>query len=128
MTGPLEIVIVDDDADSLEALADLVRFLGFEPSPFDRAVPAHAYVTQALPRVAAVLTDLEMPELDGAALARELRRTAGALPILLVSGAAEPQLDTLRHSGLFVDVIGKGAGFDTLTAAIARAIGSPRAG
>lgn len=109
MSMSREVVIVDDDVSTLNALAELVSFLGAKPTPFACSRRARDYVVRAPDRVVMVVTDLDMPELDGEALARELRDAADALPVLLVSGAATTRLDQLRASGLFVDVIGKSA-------------------
>jgi FixJ family two-component response regulator len=102
-----------------------VRFLGSDPTPFISAREARAYIEGARPRIAAVVTDLEMPEIDGEMLARDVRRIDASLPILLVTGAAEPRLAIARDSGLFVDVIGKACDHGSLIDAISRSLKAP---
>lgn len=51
-----------------------------------------------------VVCDHDMPEMDGADLARALRRLAPKLPILMVSGSPEArELGTLAGVSIFLD-------------------------
>jgi DNA-binding response OmpR family regulator len=82
---PGNVLIVDDERDTNELLADLVRTRGFEPIQLFHgngvleAVRAH---TPAL-----ILLDLMMPDLDGFAVCEQLKkdRHTNLIPILMVT-------------------------------------------
>lgn len=122
MTISREVVIVDDDEDTLDALADLVRYLGSDASPFLCSRRAQEYIREALDRILLIVTDLEMPHLDGETLARNVRAIDSCMPILLVSGAATAQLDQARNSRLFTAVIRKDGPIDELVAAVSESV------
>ena len=77
------IFIVDDDADHLSALADLIGTSGY-------AVHAFASASEALDAMDAqpdlIISDLRMPRMDGMALLRELRAQKQAAPFVLLTG------------------------------------------
>ncbi|HEV8036377.1 sigma-54 dependent transcriptional regulator [Yoonia sp.] len=77
------IFIVDDDADHLSALADLVETSGY-------AVQAFASATAALAAMAAqpdlVISDLRMPGMDGIAFVKALRAQEQGVPVVLLTG------------------------------------------
>ena len=83
------IVVVEDDSDTREALAEFLRAVGFEVLEAANGHAALDVVSASQPD--AVVTDLRMPRMDGIQLIRALR-TADAtrrLPILCVSGDGE---------------------------------------
>ncbi len=77
------IFIVDDDADHLSSLADLVEASGYVAEAFPSAV-------EALKAMAAepdlVISDLRMPKMDGIAFVNELRTQKHAVPVVLLTG------------------------------------------
>jgi CheY-like chemotaxis protein len=82
--GSISILLVDDHDDSREVFATILRYHGYvvmEASDGDEALR----LTQtAVPGV--VVTDLNMPGLDGASLIRVLKRDLGlAIPTLVVT-------------------------------------------
>ncbi|MDB4966929.1 MAG: putative Histidine kinase [Myxococcales bacterium] len=81
---PARVLLVEDDADSREALASLLAVGGFEVASADCGEAAVR--TFAAGRFDAVLTDLDLPDLDGWEVARRIRRLAPALPIALITG------------------------------------------
>lgn len=126
MTRAPEVVVVDDDEDALDALADLIRLIGPDASPFLSARHARDYICGAAERIAMVVTDLEMPDLNGEALAREVHMVDETLPVVLVSGAASSRLDRARSSGLFLDVISKTSAIDDMIAALRQSLAKSR--
>jgi CheY-like chemotaxis protein len=83
------ILIVDDDGDARGALAELLRSRGVEV--VEAADGAEALVLAEARRPAAVLTDLDMPTMDGRGLLARLRAHPGlsSTPVLVVSASTE---------------------------------------
>jgi CheY-like chemotaxis protein len=117
------VLCVDDD----EAICEL----------YQAAFPAwgHRAVTSMSPLQAlntignqdvqfdAILLDYEMPEMNGAELAAEIKRQHPNLPIMMVSGNAE----IVRHAPQFVDItIAKGSELALLISQIENLIVSYR--
>ncbi|MFZ5751390.1 MAG: sigma-54-dependent transcriptional regulator [Pseudomonadota bacterium] len=82
MTAP--VFVVDDDADHLAALCDLIGAGGHRARAFAGAAEALAATTTETP--AAVLTDLRMPGMDGFALVEALRTADPDLPVIVLTG------------------------------------------
>lgn len=76
--------IVDDDADHLAALSDLVETAGYTV----RAFPAAGDLLTAMAsrRPDMVISDLRMPGIDGIGLLHALREQALAVPVILLTG------------------------------------------
>ncbi|MEW6411867.1 MAG: response regulator [Candidatus Zixiibacteriota bacterium] len=91
MTTPkAKILVVDDDANLLELLVDTLDAIGYE------AVGA-AGGQDALDKLAhdtfdMLISDIKMPEMDGIALAREVRSLYPKLPILFITGFPSPEI------------------------------------
>ncbi|QUJ78219.1 sigma-54-dependent Fis family transcriptional regulator [Sulfitobacter albidus] len=81
MTG--SVFIVDDDADHLSALADLVETSGYTVETFQSA--AAALDAMALPPDL-VISDLRMPGMDGIAFLKVLRERRINVPVVLLTG------------------------------------------
>jgi DNA-binding response OmpR family regulator len=84
---PHQIVIVDDEPDILEVLADVLRDEGYTPVVFHDGVEALTYLEEREPGL--LLTDLHLPSMSGQNLISRLRSCHGAsLPVVVMSGAA----------------------------------------
>ena len=81
------ILVVDDDADQLDTIGDLLRSAGFEAD----LVQTGKDLRRAMARqqYALLMLDLHLASEDGMSLARELRAHS-SLPIIMISGAADP--------------------------------------
>lgn len=89
--GSISVLLVDDHDDSREVFATILRYHGYvvmEASDGDEAL---RLTRTAAPGV--VVTDLNMPGLDGASLIRVLKRDAGlaAIPTLVVTADTASQ-------------------------------------
>jgi two-component system response regulator HydG len=120
MKSALRVLVVDDDASARSALQALLKTQGYE---VDTAVDGAA----ALERLAEippdlVVTDLDMPNMNGLELLAELRQRDRGLPVLVVTSAAELQTAVKAMRAGAFDYITKPVDFDELTLAITRAI------
>jgi two-component system C4-dicarboxylate transport response regulator DctD len=94
-----KILVVDDDADWRGAIAD-----GLELSGFVVAVACDGTVALQILQsfdAAVVVTDLQMPRMHGIELLDRLRRIDARLPVIVMTGAGEPEADAARRLGAF---------------------------
>ncbi len=93
-------LIVDDEAVIRETLATLLTRLGFESIAAGDGAEALIQIGQYSDDIHFVITDINMPVMDGVALARILRRMNPELPIIAMSGLQdEERLLKLRDVG-----------------------------
>jgi len=94
------ILLVDDEQAVREVLRHSLEANGYVCLPAGEGAEAVSLFIQHRDRIAAVLTDMMMPNMDGAALTRILRRTNPKLPIIGMSGVGDlgsiKDLDALR--------------------------------
>ena len=81
------VLVIDDSAANLKLLRVLLLTEGFQVSTAANAAEALALVAQALPDL--VLTDVQLPDLNGLELARQLkaRQTARAGNVVAIDNA-----------------------------------------
>lgn len=91
MPKPKLIGIVDDDPDLPTALSSLIRSMGYQAECFRSAVDF--LNCDSLDAYACVISDIHMPVLTGLELTRRLKRLAPKLPVILMTGRAEPGLE-----------------------------------
>ncbi|NQZ30933.1 MAG: sigma-54-dependent Fis family transcriptional regulator [Oceanospirillaceae bacterium] len=84
MKQEMYVVIIDDDSEIIEALAEMLTLEGFKVRSYQRAQDA---LSSLAPESAAVvLTDVRMPKMDGMSLLNRLQLLDSDIPVLLMSG------------------------------------------
>jgi PAS domain S-box-containing protein len=96
---PLEVLLVDDEQLVRDGTAAMLRELGHRVVEAAGAGEALEKLQDGL-QVDVVVTDYKMPRMDGAELARRLRRSQPHLPVLLITGYSGHADDTLGLSRL----------------------------
>jgi FixJ family two-component response regulator len=81
------ISIVDDDCGVREAMANLLRSLGYEVTTFDSA--EDFLESGRLGRTSCLITDLHMPDLDGLELQSRLIAQGHQTPVIFVTAYPE---------------------------------------
>ena len=81
-----EIVVIDDEPDILDVLADVLRDEGYSPVVFRDGFEALDYLRDHRPSL--VLSDLRLPSMSGQEFIAKLRSLHGpSLPVVVMSGA-----------------------------------------
>lgn len=94
----MRVLVVDDNADAADTLAEVVRLLGCDARVCYDGASALAAVRAEPPDVC--LLDLTMPELDGLELAGLIRAQIGRRPMLLVATTALGSLEDRTATAL----------------------------
>ncbi len=84
--GRGSILFVEDDEDQLATAPRMLSRLGYQVTPCRSALMAIEALERAPEAFDLVLTDYDMPEMDGIELAHRLETLVPGLPVVLVSG------------------------------------------
>jgi CheY-like chemotaxis protein len=85
------IFVVDDDANVRESIVALLTQQGYRVMTMTDGIEALAQYAVRAQEVSLIVTDIDMPHLDGRALGGAIRRVNPAARILFISGTASPQ-------------------------------------
>lgn len=98
---PKSIFVVDDDEMLTRLGAQIFRSHGYAVRTFSSVADCLAAVAARAPDC--IVSDLQMPGLDGAQLIEALRARALAVPVIIVTAASGPslQLDRARRAGAY---------------------------
>ena len=119
MAGDVSVAVVDDDPSALEALAGLVRALGFHATCFACAED----LLRAAPfDIDCLLSDLRMSGLSGLELAGRLAHASRPVPTVIVTAYADDIAPGAAAQAGVVAILVKPVRPDDLEAAIRRAI------
>lgn len=117
---PRHVLLVDDDADVVRSLGRVLRARGYLVTATTSAIEAVALVTQS--NFDVILSDINMPEMDGIMLLRNVRAHDLHVPVVLLTG--KPTVDTavmaLEHGALHY--LTKPIHMDTLEHALDKAV------
>ena len=83
----INVLVVDDNEDIRETVAVILSGSGYRCELVKNGVEAMKRVRQS--RFDAVITDVEMPEMDGIALTRELSHDFSDLPVMIMTGHSD---------------------------------------
>jgi len=94
------ILLIDDDPALLEALTETVKLFVPDAKVHTAAsAPAALDILQAS-RFAAIISDISMPDMNGLALVREIKKHHMGIPIVLIS-ASPSMIEKCRDGGAF---------------------------
>lgn len=89
MNEPPRVYLVEDDAAVLRSLEALLRMFHYDVRSYPTAREFLRDIPHASP--GCVLTDLNMPEINGRELQQILRRSGSRLSVVMLTGAADPE-------------------------------------
>jgi two-component system chemotaxis response regulator CheY len=111
------IMIVDDDRDFREALAEILRGAGYSTAVFGNGSEAFRFL-QKNPPPKLILLNLMMPVMNGWAFMAEKQRVPGLreVPVLLLSGMGDlpEQAEVLKAAGYLTKPVEVGHLLDTI--------------
>jgi PAS domain S-box-containing protein len=110
------VLVVDDNQSIVELLQGLLEQAGAEVGPCHSAADVLGALGSDPEPWDLLVTDFDMPEMDGATLAAAARKLKPDLPILLCTGAPGPHLERHRHQPVFDAIIGKPATLESVVA------------
>jgi two-component system, OmpR family, response regulator len=90
---PPTILVVDDDPHIRTLLDRVLTRAGYDVAQAEDGLAALAQVAAHAPDL--ILTDVQMPRLDGIGLARRLTGPAATIPVILMSGERVPSEDAV---------------------------------
>jgi CheY-like chemotaxis protein len=121
------ILVVDDNAANREVITRQARLWGMVPR--DTASPAQAleWIRRGDPLDIAIL-DMQMPEMDGVALACEIRRhrDADALPLVMLTSLGRRAADRGEFAAVLTKPIKSSQLYDVLAAVVGAEAARPR--
>lgn len=99
--GGETILVVEDDATTQEALMDSLETLNYRVLGAANGRQALAILEEHVGEVALVLSDLVMPQVDGAALLQAMNQRGLSVPVVMLTGhPMEAELKKLQAQGL----------------------------
>ena len=114
------ILIVDDNPDILKLVSKMAARLGYYPTTAEDGVDALYHLNRT--HFDLVLTDYEMPFIDGYQLAHQIKEKHFGTRVIIMTGSCEPEvLDMLDGSGIVDGVLVKPFNLQTMKEKIERA-------
>lgn len=99
------ILVADDDEDTLGMISEFLELMGFEVAIAENGMDALSiFVTDSFD---IVLTDLNMPVMDGLSLAAHIKNKAPETPIVLITASDKEAVLKKVKSGPFYSVLFK---------------------
>jgi two-component system response regulator FixJ len=118
------VAIVDDDEGIRDALARLVRTIGYLPRTFASGGALLLEIDDV--RLACVLTDIQMPVMNGLDLAKQLRVRLPDLPIMVMTAYPSLANRELALAAGALEYLTKPLDDDRLESWLMRVIGKPQ--
>lgn len=115
------VAIVDDDEGVRKAVSNLARSAGYAVRLFASAEDFLA--DETCPRPDCLLTDIQMPGMNGLELQAAVRAGPASLPILMMTAFPELAIQELALAGGALCILSKPFDAETLLSYLARATG-----
>lgn len=126
MPMPIQVMIVDDNPDTLELLREKIDGWGYRVAASSRWLEALEIIRRSRPGV--LLLDVMMPEIDGIEAARQLREVDNSeIPVVFVTALSRDDLNE-RAVEKAAEVLHKPFRNAELRSLLERIIGKPTGG
>jgi DNA-binding NtrC family response regulator len=113
---------VEDDTDQLHTIPRVLALLGYKVTPVKSARNALKIIEKQV-ECDLVITDYDMPDINGLELARHLDRIAPHIPVIMVSGRSTP-IEAAKEMANIREILPKPYNKTSLSEAIGRVLGS----
>jgi signal transduction histidine kinase/CheY-like chemotaxis protein len=117
----LKVLCVDDDEVILVMLEGILTAQHFEVIAVRSPEEALERLPALAPGLAAVVTDFDMPSSSGVELAQQVRALAPGLPVVLMSGYINDEIETAARNAGIVELVHKEGAYTELAGVIVRA-------
>ena len=97
MTTPYRVLVVDDDENFSQIVAETLTAAGYEVQTADDGLRGYLRYLDQQPEI--VLTDIQMPELDGLEMIRCIRTINPNVKAIYISGAISQYQEALISEG-----------------------------
>jgi CheY-like chemotaxis protein len=97
MTAPHRVLVVDDDENFSQIMAETLTAAGYEVQTADDGLRGYLRYLDQQPEI--VLTDIQMPELDGLEMIRCIRTINPNVKAIYISGALSQYREALVSEG-----------------------------
>jgi FixJ family two-component response regulator len=114
------ISIIDDDALARDGIRELVESLGYRAIAFGSA--EHFLRSSTIAETMCVITDVQMPGLNGLELREKLQSQGRHIPVILITAYANEQQRTRAMSGGAVGFLSKPFNEEALLSCLTAAI------
>ena len=94
----LRVLVVDDDNGLLQVVQQMVEALGFRADAAGGGLAAMRCLSRS--RYDLMITDLQMPDMDGHALTRWLKSKYKGIKVIVMTGMASGDVVDYMHTGL----------------------------
>jgi CheY-like chemotaxis protein len=118
------ILVVDDQVNLLDIVSRMLSASGFDVQTASNGYQALRLCSRSC--FALVLTDFNMPGMDGLALAEKIKRASPDTPVIMMTGADGPELKKIKESRCVARLMRKPFRWEDLNEAVANALaGNP---
>lgn len=119
----MQVLLVDDDPQIRRALGWLLRDCGFT-QVIEAGDGQQALVALGQNRPNLIITDCQMPKMDGITLTRALRTRGQQAPIIMLSGQDDPQVVEMALEAGVNHYVAKPLHAEAVTSTIQQALGA----
>lgn len=119
-----KILIVDDDSEIRETIAEFLRNHGYEPIQVTNALSVVRTIKNQKPDL--MILDMKMPGADGIQIVRALKRENIDIPIVVISGFLDGKNASILISQGVKSILAKPIDFDLLSKKINMALTSSK--
>jgi PAS domain S-box-containing protein len=120
--GTEHVMFVDDEADIVTMVEQMLKSLGYKPVTFQRSQEALSFFREHPDRFDLLITDQVMPVLSGMEMVREIHRIRPGFPVLLCTGFSKMVSDTELLEGGVSEILMKPIVLRQLAEAIRRVL------
>ncbi len=99
------ILVVEDNKNTQKLISDCLELMGFEVASADNGIEALNLFFKSCFDM--VITDLQMPFMDGFNLASQIKKKSPLTPVILLTGAGREEVLMKVNEGLFYSVMFK---------------------
>jgi signal transduction histidine kinase/CheY-like chemotaxis protein len=117
------ILVIDDERELVGLTEELLASMSYEPVGFSDARAALDAFRHDPKRFDVILTDERMQPMRGLDLAQQIREMDACVPIILMTGHRDAQLDARAAALGIAEILDKPLRFQTLREALARQLG-----